>query len=82
MGATQMNIYEISFGVKCPNNDVIVEYDLTIESTKMIMVEDILELVQSFQVGYHENMADKLKELGGKQTLVAYHHGVKITTIR
>ena len=77
-----MNIYETSFRVKCPNNDVIVEYDLTIESSKMIMVEEILELVQSFEVGYHEVIADKLKELGGKQTLVAYHHGVKITTIR
>lgn len=84
MGATQMNTYETTFNSICPVNDVAIDYELKIETPDMLMVEQILEKIESFELEpqYHEIIADKLKELGGKQTLVAYHHGVKITTIR
>ena len=78
-----MNRYQTRFTAPCPNNGIVISYDLTIESgSKVIMVEDILEVVKTLK-GYHEQIADSLyRELGGVQTLIAHHHGVTITTLR
>lgn len=49
---------------------------------RTIMVEDIQAAVATLE-GFHEEHADKLLALfGGKQTLVAHHHGTDIETIR
>ena len=77
-----MNTYEYEFYKKCPNNDAIIRYTLTIESSETIMVESIVEFVDCID-GFHEMMADDLhSKFGGKQTLNAMHHGVQIRTIR
>lgn len=77
-----MNIYTQHFRATCPMNNCTVDYRLRIESMRTIMVEDIQVAVSSLE-GFHEDHADKLLALfGGKQTLVAHHHGTDIETIR
>jgi len=47
------------------------------------MVEQIKDIVDSFGgCGLHEDVADKMQFLGGKQKITATHQGVTITTIR
>jgi hypothetical protein len=79
-----MNTYTIKFMVKCPNNEAVIIYALSIESKITIMVEAIIEVVDSLpRAGYHEDIADKLTmALPGRQTLKAHHHGVDIETVR
>lgn len=78
-----MNTYETEFFCRCPVNGIRIKYLLTIQSDQKIMVEAIIKSVDSFADDFHEEIADKLhKEFGGLQTLVAEHHGVRITTHR
>lgn len=77
-----MNIYTQRFRATCPKNNCTVDYVLTIESTRMIMVEDIQAAVNKLE-GFHEDFADSLlRQFGGRQTLSAHHHGTDIQTIR
>lgn len=77
-----MNIYFYKFTAKCPNNNLVIHYELTIYSKKTIMVEEIISLC-SKESTYHEDLADILYDsLGGYQIINAYHHGVWIKTIR
>jgi hypothetical protein len=49
----------------------------------MIRVEAILEAVNGFGSGFHEDIADVLyKKFGGRQLMVAVHGGVIIETER
>lgn len=81
-GARRVNKYTQHFRATCPRNNCTVDYRLTIESTRTIMVEDIQEAVGKLE-GFHEDHADKLLALfGGRQTLVAHHHGTDIETTR
>jgi len=79
-----MNTYTIKFMAKCPNNDAVIIYALSIESKVTIMVEEIMSVVDSLpRDGYHEDIADSLTQaLPGRQTLTAHHHGVGIETVR
>jgi hypothetical protein len=78
-----VNIYTHRFTAKCPNNSRVVTYNLTIESHDTIMVESLQSEILNFDIGYHEQIADKLFErFGGRQTITAHHHGTHITTIR
>jgi hypothetical protein len=77
-----MNIYTQRFRATCPNNGRSVDYMLTVESPRMIMVEDIQAAVSELK-GYHEDFADVLWErFGGRQTLTAHHHGTDVETVR
>jgi len=77
-----MNIYRHRFVSKCPANGEQIVYDLTIESTTMIRIEEIREIVLTHKTGWHEDIADALCRVGGKQTLVAEHDGITIETRR
>jgi hypothetical protein len=78
-----VNIYTQRFSALCARNKRRVEYVLRIESIKTIMVEDIQEIVEDFESGYHEDFADELyAKFGGVQTLDAHHHGTDVRTIR
>jgi hypothetical protein len=78
-----MNIYTTEFFGKCPTNNVRIKYELEIQTTDVIFVERILDFVDKMNNQYHENIADLLfEEFGGKQQLVAFHHGVFIKTER
>jgi len=77
-----MNIYRQPFRAICPKNARSVDYLLTIESPRLIMVEEIQEAVADLK-GYHEEFADHLWQLfGGRQTLIAHHHGTDVETVR
>jgi hypothetical protein len=80
-----MNLYRTWFAARCVNNGKAIEYDLQIESENFIMAEKIEDAVhQCAAVGmYHEEIADFLHvELGGVQTLHAWHGRVELTTVR
>jgi hypothetical protein len=78
-----MNCYSTEFFSFCPSNNVRIKYSLLIETDQTIMVEDIIDEVTLHDRGYHEAIADQLHHtFGGRQTLVADHHGVKIETVR
>lgn len=78
-----MNIYRTEFFAFCPSNNVRVKYDLKIETTQVIKVEEIIDAVTLLHKGFHEEIADQLhREFGGIQTIVAEHHGVTIETRR
>lgn len=77
-----MNIYTQRFRATCPANSRSVDYTLTIESPRMIMVEELQGAVAEIE-GYHEEIADQLLRLfGGKQILIAHHHGTDVETVR
>ena len=78
------NTYKTRFFSVCPINKARIDYQLTIETDKVIGVEELLTLLGGYySEGFHELMADDLFErFGGKQTLTAHHHGVDIETVR
>lgn len=81
-----MNTYCHRFSVDCPNNGQHIDYALRIRSQHVIMAEEIVAACVSakdIEKPYHENIADMLHaKFGGRQRLVAFHHGVKIKTRR
>ena len=78
-----MNIYTTDFFAFCPVNGVRVKYDLRIETIDVVEVERIIDEVTLHSKGFHEEIADALsKSLGGRQYLIAHHHGVQIETHR
>lgn len=78
-----MNIYTTKFFARCPANGARIEYDLKIQTGKVIPVEDINDFVDNIKQGFHEDIADSLAfKFGGAQVLIAHHHGVGIETIR
>lgn len=80
------NIYRHRFCAKCPNNGRTISYQLEIEASGVIMVEEIVKAGQEagcLPQPYHENIADMmLSRFGGRQRLRAMHHGVEIETVR
>lgn len=78
-----MNFYTTSFFAVCPVNGARVLYELEIETNEVIAVEQISDEVAMLDKGLHEEIADVLlRVFGGRQTLTADHHGVRIKTIR
>lgn len=78
-----VNKYTTNFFAICPVNKIRIEYELVIESTNLILVEELLSTVSSVDFCLHEKIADDLfNKYGGRQTLKAFHHGVLIETLR
>jgi len=82
-GNTSMNTYKTKFFVRCPVNNEEISYKFEIKINKKILVEEILDFVNKFDAGFHEDIADELFEkFGGVQKISANHHGVVIHTER
>ena len=81
-----MNEYTVKFFARCPINGVRIEYTLTVENpatANRLLVEDLVDAVELLDRGMHEEIADQLHRVfGGRQTLIADHHGVTIRTTR
>lgn len=78
-----MNRYKVKFHATCPVNGDAIEYSLTIESSKMIEAERIMEIVSGCKSGFHEAFADLFhQKFGGKQFMTATHGAVMIETER
>jgi hypothetical protein len=68
-----MNTYKTEFFCLCPLNETRIKYFLEIATDEF----------KNYASGFHELIAEDLhKKFGGKQTLVADHHGVTIETTR
>lgn len=84
--ARGLNIYRHRFTATCPNNGQTIAYRLEIEAESVIMVEDIDKHCRAAALcnkPYHENIANYLyASLGGRQTIIAWHHGTEIETRR
>lgn len=80
-----MNTYSIEFYAKCPSNGVRIKYALTIQTTHLIMVEDIVEFIEdnTAKPVYQEALAEAIASMfPGVHTMRAHHHGVDIETVR
>ena len=78
-----MNKYSTKFIAICPVNDKPISYCLEIKHKDKILVEDILEEIAKYKSAFPEAIADDLfSKFGGRQTLIANHHGVVIETKR
>lgn len=79
-----MNIYEVSHLSACPNGGLMDRYHITLESPETVMVEQIKKaLSEASDQIYQEDLATYLRNrLGVKTTVVGWHHGVKVTSIR
>jgi len=81
-----MNTYRHVFTATCPNNGETINYHLEVRAQHVIMVEEIIDACASAGncwKPYHENIADFLHaKIGGRQRIVAFHHGVEIETKR
>jgi hypothetical protein len=82
-GENKMNTYKTTFIKNCPTNNLPISYTLEIKNYKTIIVEELLSFLEQQQNCYHEDLADKLiRKFGGNQKMIAFHHGVEITTER
>lgn len=78
-----MNIYRADFHARCPVNAARIHYHWTLTTHEVVRVEEINDALDTIHAGFHENIADSLRALfGGRQTLIAEHHGVTIETTR
>jgi hypothetical protein len=78
-----MNTYKLKFHAICPVNKDVIEYFLTIKTSKMVEVEQIKEVTDQLLEGFHESFADVLHgRFGGYQFMTAIHGGVLIETER
>lgn len=83
---TPINIYRHRFSAPCVNNGLSIAYEVEIQTSWTVMVEDIVAeciAARDAEKPYHETIADRLYEkFGGLQRMVAFHHGVEIETRR
>jgi hypothetical protein len=79
-----MNRYTYKFTSICPVNEKKISYQLIIETTQTIKVEDIMGFIEdNHKQSFHEVIADDLIDcFPGEHYLVAEHHGVLIETWR
>lgn len=83
MEPRRLNRYQTLFSAACPVNGQLINYDLTIVTGDVIMVEELQQHLYGIGRGLHEDIADSLwLKFGGHQTLAARHHGVDIKTER
>lgn len=76
-----LTIHEMAFSRSCPVNDGIDHYNLTISTTKLVKVEDILAAVEKLPAkAFQEHLTSALASmLGVRVTTVGHHSGVKTT---
>lgn len=81
---SSMNIYKLTHTATCPNGNLEDYYEITISSSKIIQVEDILlALSNAPKEIYQEELTDYIRsKLPAKISTVGYHHGVEITCVR
>ena len=78
--------YELRLRSICPVNDGVDQYEVIIETTQEIRVEDLLDLVEHYREtkATQEEITQRLvKDFDEEVTVttVGYHSGVKTTVI-
>ena len=77
-----MNIYRHTFVAECPADGEQIIYRLEIRSATMIRVEHIRTATALIKRGFQEDIADRLRQLGGEQRIVGVHQGIEVETLR
>lgn len=80
-----MNIYELDFKSRCPNNDDVDDYTVQFIGLDFVEVEKIVSHLTKYksQHKFQEVIADEIaKDYPCRIVIVGYHQGVKITTVR
>ena len=54
-----MNTYQTKFFATCPNNGIRISYDLSIHTTDVLPVEQIVAAVHGLGDKFHETLADE-----------------------
>lgn len=78
----KMNVtHELTFARRCPVNDALDRYELRVETTRLVKVEDILAAVDALpEKAFQEDITTTLAaKLGCQVTTIGYHSGVKTT---
>ncbi len=76
-----MNKYTVHFTCLCPNDNETISYKTIIETTQMIMVEDINDYVFSLSKDkmYQEDVTEKIAtKFKSSVTTFGSHQGVEI----
>lgn len=76
-------IHEATFVRRCPVDDAQDRYELRVETTHLVKIEDILAAIealpeQAFQEEITQNLAAKL---GCRVTTIGIHSGIRTTCI-
>jgi hypothetical protein len=74
--------HELTFSKTCPLNDSIDNYKLTVETDRMVKVEDILAAIAALpEKEYQEKLTEQLARRleGCRIEVMGYHSGVKTT---
>jgi hypothetical protein len=77
-----MNVkHELTIYGKCPVDESMDRYEITIETNRIVMVEDILNAAQDLPSPVFQEIATMFlaQRLGCRVTTVGYHSGVKTT---
>ena len=78
-----MNLYRFTFTATCPVNGQAIAYTAEIRTERTLPVEELNTWRLDQRSGFHEDIADRMQHrFGGRQSLVAVHHGVTIETER
>lgn len=74
-------IHETTFARRCPVDDAQDLYELRVETTRVVKVEDILAAVAALpETAFQEAITVQLAaKLGCAVTTIGYHSGVKTT---
>jgi hypothetical protein len=74
-------IHELTFARRCPVDDAQDLYELRVETTRVVKVEDVLAAVEALpEQAFQEEITLKLAaQLGCRVTTVGFHSGVKTT---
>jgi NADPH-dependent 7-cyano-7-deazaguanine reductase QueF len=76
--------YETNMKCRCPVNDSIDHYAVSIEAWRMIQVEELLEVVGGFndRCDFQEKITQELATtLRCNVTTIGFHSGVKTTVV-
>jgi hypothetical protein len=74
-------VHELMFSRRCPVDDAQDRYELLVEATWLVKVEDILAAVKALpEKAFQEELTTKLAaKLGCRVTTIGTHSGVKTT---
>lgn len=76
--------HSTTFTARCPVNDSIDSYDISIETTHLIKIEDIIALLATFsdQKRFQEDITYEIAHtLRAKITTIGYHSGIRTEVI-
>jgi len=74
-------IHELIFLRQCPVDDAQDRYELFVETTRTVKVEDILAAIEALpEKAFQEDITAALAaKLGCRVTTIGYHSGIKTT---